>query len=102
VNHSRPLIGELENGMKAAGSVMKAAGGVMKVRTYLSASYVNLRVIANEGLLLNVSRKGLRKRICRPRKVYGVYLKKGRLHHAGSSVHPKVVLPARAAAKFQG
>ena len=48
--------------MKAAGSVMKAAGSVMKVRMYLSASYINARVVANEALLLNVSREGVRKR----------------------------------------
>ena len=46
-----------ENGMKAAGSVMKAAGSVMKVRVYVSASYIDARVVANEALLLNVSRR---------------------------------------------
>jgi hypothetical protein len=69
VDDSRPPTHEYENGMKAAGSVMKAAGSVMKaagsvmkVRIYLSASYINARVVANEALLLNVSRDGVRKR----------------------------------------
>ena len=44
--------------MKAAGSVMKAAGSVITVRMYLSASSINARVVAKEGLLLNVSRDG--------------------------------------------
>jgi hypothetical protein len=48
--------------MKAAGSVMKAAGSVMRVRMYLSAAYINGRVVAQEGLLLNVSGDGVRKR----------------------------------------
>ena len=47
VDDSRPPTDEYENGMKAAGSVMKAAGSVMKVKMYLSASYINARVVAN-------------------------------------------------------
>jgi hypothetical protein len=83
VDDSRPPSDEYENGMKAPGSVMKAAGSVMKapgsvmkaagsvtkaagsvmkVRMYLSASYINARVVANEALLLNVSRDRVRKR----------------------------------------
>jgi hypothetical protein len=69
VDDSRPPTDEYENGMKApgsvmkaAGSVMKAAGSVMKVRMYLSASSINARVVANEALLLNVSRDRVRKR----------------------------------------
>jgi len=58
VNDSRPSNDEYENGMKAAGSVMKATGSVMKVGMYLSASYINGRVVANRTLLLNVSRGG--------------------------------------------
>jgi hypothetical protein len=58
VNDSRPSNDEYENGMKAPGSVMKATGSVMKVRMYLSASYINVRVVANRALLLNVSRGG--------------------------------------------
>ena len=48
---------ENENGMKGAGGVMKTAGSVMKVKIYLSASYIDARVVANEALLLNVSRR---------------------------------------------
>jgi hypothetical protein len=62
VDDSRPPTDEYENGMKAADSVMKTAGSVMKVRMYLSASYINARVVANEALLLNVSKEGVRKR----------------------------------------
>jgi hypothetical protein len=48
--------------MKAAGSVMKAARSVITVGMHLSASYINARVVAKAGLLLNVSRDGARKR----------------------------------------
>jgi hypothetical protein len=58
VDDSLPPTDEYENGMKAAGSVMKAAGRVMKVRMCLSASCIDARVVANEALLLNVSREG--------------------------------------------
>jgi hypothetical protein len=48
--------------MKTAGSVMKAARSVITVGMYLSAAYINARVVAEEGLLLNVSGDGARKR----------------------------------------
>jgi hypothetical protein len=62
LNDSRRSTDGYENGMKTAGSVMKAAGSVITVRMHLSASNINARAVAQEGLLLNVSRDGARKR----------------------------------------
>jgi hypothetical protein len=56
VDDSRLPTDENENGMKAADSVMKATGSVMKVRMYLSASYINARVVANRAIAKRVRR----------------------------------------------
>jgi hypothetical protein len=74
--------------MKAAGSVMKAAGSVTKVGLYfLGRPFMREWPLTGRCCVLDID---------------DIYLRKGGVYHAGSSIYPKVAPAVGGTVNFQG